>query len=55
MNNFKKSQDAVSILKFEIEILMYELAPHDWAVLSSCVDELNACLFELQEEYSKDE
>ena len=55
MSNFNKTLQALSVIQSELDVLKYELSPSDWAVLSSRVDELNACLCELQEEYSKDE
>lgn len=55
MNNFNKCQNAISILKSETEILMHELAPHDWAVFSQRVDELAVHLDSLIEEYSNAE
>lgn len=55
MNNFKKSQDAVSVLQSESEILMYELGPHDWAELSQRVESFKAYLNSLEAEYSEDE
>ena len=41
-------------LESELEILMHELTPSDWAGLSICVDKLNAYLDELEAEYSDD-
>ena len=41
-------------LESELEILMHELTPSDWAGLSICVDKLNAYLDELEAEYSED-
>ena len=55
MSNFNKTLQALSVIQSELDVLKYELSPSDWAVLSSRVDVLNACLCELQEEYSKDE
>jgi len=52
MNCFKKCQDAVSILESESEILMYELAPADWAVFSKRVEELKSYLEALEADYS---
>jgi hypothetical protein len=54
MNNFKKSQDAVSVLQSESEILMYELAPCDWAELSQRVESFKAYLNSLEAEYSEE-
>ncbi len=39
-------------LESELEILIHELTPSDWAGLSICVDKLNAYLDELEAEYS---
>lgn len=55
MSNFNKTLQALSVIQSELDVLKYELSPSDWAVLSFRVDELNACLCELQEEYLKDE
>ena len=55
MSNLNKTLQALSVIQSELDVLKYELSPSDWAVLSSRVDELNACLCDLQEEYSKDE
>jgi hypothetical protein len=55
MSNLNKTLQALSVIQSELDVLKYELSPSDWAVLASRVDELNACLCELQEEYSKDE
>ena len=53
MTIFKTSKEAISVLEAESEILMYEVAPHDWAVLSQRVEELKAYFDELEAEYSK--
>lgn len=53
MNIFKKSQDAISVLDAELEILMHELAPHDWAVLSQKVEDLKSYFDSLEAEYSE--
>lgn len=55
MSNFKKSREALSVIQSELDILMCELAPGDWASLSSCVDKLNSCFDQLEAEYSEDE
>ncbi len=55
MSNFNKSREALSVIQSELDILMYELAPCDWARLSSSFDNLNAYFNELEAEYSEDE
>lgn len=52
MDHFKKSRDALSVLESELDILMYELTPCDWAGLSLCVDKLKAYFHELEVGYS---
>ena len=54
MNKLQKFREASSVLESELEILMHELTPSDWAGLSICVDKLNAYLDELEAEYSDD-
>ena len=54
MNELQKFREASSVLESELEILMHELTPSDWAGLSICVDKLNAYLDELEAEYSDD-
>ena len=53
MNILKKSQDAISVLDTELEILMHEVAPHDWAVLFQKVEDLKSYLDSLESEYSE--
>ena len=55
MSNFNKTLQALSLINSELDVLKYELSPFDWAFLSSLVDDLNACLSKLEEDYSKDE
>ena len=53
MSILKKSQDAISVLDTELEILMHEVAPHDWAVLFQKVEDLKSYLDSLESEYSE--
>ena len=55
MSNLNKTLQALSVIQSDLDVLKYELSPFDWAFLSSLVDDLNACLCKLEEEYSKDE
>lgn len=52
MSDFKKSREALSVIESELDILMYELTPCDWAGLSICVDKLNDYFDKLEAEYS---
>lgn len=52
MSDFKKSREALSVIESELDILMYELTPCDWASLSICVDKLNDYFDKLESEYS---
>lgn len=52
MSDFKKSREALSVIESELDILMYELTPCDWASLSICVDKLNDYFDKLEAEYS---
>lgn len=51
MNIFKKSLDAISVLDAESEILMYEITPHDWAVLSQKLQDLKSHFDQLEADY----
>lgn len=51
---FTKSQDAISVLEAESQILMHEIAPHDWTVLWARVEELKSYFAELEAEYSEE-
>ena len=55
MSNLNKTLQALSVIQSELDVLNYDLFPFYCAFLSSLVDDLNACLCKLQEEYSKDE
>lgn len=54
MSDFKKIREALSVIESDLDILMYELTPCDWAGLSICVDKLNAYFDELEAEYSNE-
>lgn len=54
MSILQKSQDAISVLEAESQILMHEIAPHDWAVLFARVEELKSYFAELEAEYSEE-
>ena len=54
MSILQKSQHAISVLEAESEILMYEIAPHDWAFLLARVEELKSYFAELEAEYSEE-
>ncbi|WP_347454254.1 hypothetical protein ABEF83_07940 [Acinetobacter thermotolerans] len=55
MKLLEKSKTALSVLRAESEILMYEITPHNWSVLSILIDQLEAHLSDLEMEYSEDD
>ena len=54
MFDLNKSREALSVIEAELDILMYQLTPCEWANLSICVDKLNGYFDELDAEYSND-
>lgn len=54
MFDLNKSREALSSIESEIDILMYELTPGDWAGLSICVDRLKDYFDKLEADYSND-
>ncbi len=54
MFDLNKSREALSVIQSELDILMYQLTPCQWASLSICVDKLNGYFDELDAEYSND-
>ena len=54
MFDLNKIREALSVIESELDILMYQLTPCEWASLSICVDKLNGYFDELDAEYSND-
>lgn len=54
MFDLNKSREALSVIQSELDILMYQLTPCDWARLSICVDKLNDYFDKLEADYSND-